>query len=717
MAEAHHKIMSYVSTKGKFHVALNGVGLLIQGAPDKLGYQQGQVPIYGNRFASGDRSYNDLSQWWYFVQTDWSGGFKDSQSWSDDAKFYYSTNIDTWSEIGAIKLTRKQFPSGSSGDNDFTYDISCGFEGEVGGGTEKYIATFDEADSRPHLYQAATGEDKAWTDISTTTLDTTRSVISQVSTRLGFLWASTIGTAATWVVFTWISSTFTDNSAWIATLTSFTPNSSRCHCEFSGIQYVFVEDAGNDSYAMVKTSVKNPSGAVDWSLGFEATLTSGLPVACAPYNGMIYYLIKYSNYAELWSYDISSEVTTRVRKFNGASLSTSGVGDKLLVDLNGKLIITIPNQEIWELNGTSLTQIFSKDDFKDNFGVSAEIDAGLFFGCVIQDNKAWWGNLMYDGVNFFNTWKADSDSSTNTTTPLFADGDKRIWESGNGVASVLWSVNLGGSLYKGTADKNFVVLNNFDTVSGVEKLAYTATILFNSLVSGQKIIVEYLTGEISNSASWTSLGSADFAVDGGSVTNKKLFFPVGTVFNKLWIRIKLQGGGSNTPVMQDFVMEYLPVPTYQKLWTLNLDAADNLRSLDGSLVETTGRELRALLQNAWWTKSTLDFQDLDYATTVLDGNISSSDTTITVPNKGTRDFPEQGRFRIGDEEILYTGKTPTTFTGCTRGARGTRAIAHSDEAVLNNAYKVIITDLQTRVPVALKGKELEYIVGVSLRET
>src|SRR3990167_7171295 len=115
--------MSFVSIKSQFHVALDGVGLILQGAPDRAAYQQQQAPVYNERFGEGDRSYNDLSAWWYFVQTSWTAGFKDIVSWADDAQYYYSTNIDTWSENGAIKLARglgavKTFTAGE--------DIFCG---------------------------------------------------------------------------------------------------------------------------------------------------------------------------------------------------------------------------------------------------------------------------------------------------------------------------------------------------------------------------------------------------------------------------------------------------------------------------------------------------------------------------------------------------------------------------------------------------------------
>lgn len=64
--------------------------------------------------------------------------------------------------------------------------------------------------------------------------------------------------------------------------------------------------------------------------------------------------------------------------------------------------------------------------------------------------------------------------------------------------------------------------------------------------------------------------------------------------------------------------------------------------------------------------------------TLLDGAINDAVTTITVDS--TEDFPSAGTINIGSEKITYTGVTSTTFTGCTRGADGTSAASHSDNA-------------------------------------
>ena len=67
----------------------------------------------------------------------------------------------------------------------------------------------------------------------------------------------------------------------------------------------------------------------------------------------------------------------------------------------------------------------------------------------------------------------------------------------------------------------------------------------------------------------------------------------------------------------------------------------------------------------------------------LNGAINNSITTITVDS--TTSFPATGRIDIDTELITYTGLTGTTFTGCTRGANGTTAASHSDNAIVTNA--------------------------------
>jgi hypothetical protein len=68
------------------------------------------------------------------------------------------------------------------------------------------------------------------------------------------------------------------------------------------------------------------------------------------------------------------------------------------------------------------------------------------------------------------------------------------------------------------------------------------------------------------------------------------------------------------------------------------------------------------------------------ATTTLNGALNNSATTITVVS--TTGFAASGAIGINGEYITYSGKTATTFTGCTRGV-GSTAVAYNSGDVVN----------------------------------
>jgi len=90
--------------------------------------------------------------------------------------------------------------------------------------------------------------------------------------------------------------------------------------------------------------------------------------------------------------------------------------------------------------------------------------------------------------------------------------------------------------------------------------------------------------------------------------------------------------------------------------------------------------------------------------TVLDGDITAGDTTINVSDASN--FPSVGILTIDLEAIHYTGKTATSFTGCTRGFDGTTGAVHLNGAtvfhdvpaahhnVLKDEIKAISDDLR-----------------------
>ena len=64
--------------------------------------------------------------------------------------------------------------------------------------------------------------------------------------------------------------------------------------------------------------------------------------------------------------------------------------------------------------------------------------------------------------------------------------------------------------------------------------------------------------------------------------------------------------------------------------------------------------------------------------------IKTNPTLLTITVDSTTGFPSSGQIIIDEEIISYSGKSSTTFTGCTRGSRGSVATHHLDNAVVTN---------------------------------
>lgn len=76
-------------------------------------------------------------------------------------------------------------------------------------------------------------------------------------------------------------------------------------------------------------------------------------------------------------------------------------------------------------------------------------------------------------------------------------------------------------------------------------------------------------------------------------------------------------------------------------------------------------------------------------TTVLTGNLSNNSTT-PIPVTSTDAFQSSGFLIIGTEIIQYTGKTSNTFTGITRGVKGSTNVSHSTGSAVSEAAAVTV---------------------------
>ena len=89
----------------------------------------------------------------------------------------------------------------------------------------------------------------------------------------------------------------------------------------------------------------------------------------------------------------------------------------------------------------------------------------------------------------------------------------------------------------------------------------------------------------------------------------------------------------------------------------------------------------------------------------LDGDHNNSATTISLTD--ATNFHTSGTITIGSEVITYTGKSTNDLTGCTRGARGSTAAAHSGGAVVygfKDSYKSIDLDVNRHPMTIYMGK-------------
>ena len=695
--------MSFISTKSKFHVALDGQGLILQGAPDRLAYEMKQAPIYGSRFAQGDRSYGDFSFWWFWTQTDWSGGLKEDPNWADDAMFSSSKNLDTFSVNGQLKLLDKPVVQ-TTDISENSSNITKIIYGTVDDGTNSISrfflgnqATVTDGSNGCRLWQSTDGN--TWTLIN--------HFVNVFKIRDLFVSLQNL-----YIVLNSQLYVFDDSTTPFTTVTERTTEFNvsglactlfDCGADVNGVAHV-IGRAASPLQSTLKTSIDDGATFTQRILfPVGVLILNGIS-----FNGDFYYLRQLGGASgtstALYRYNVGTTTDTLVYEFNGLNPITSNIdqlGNNFAMVIVGNVLhIQFEDGSIWSCttNDVITRELENRNSViptKGGFVNHREVAYGQ--NVTIRRNQ---------GVSsFYNNRRNIADDDY--LIPMASSGDVLLYinNEGNAADNNVYR-SSSGSYY---ASGNFVT-NEYAEISAIDKLYYDVTLNFVTLASGESIEVEY---SINGGTTYVSLGTASFSVD-GAITNKNFLFGDAVVSKTLILRITLTGGGTTTPTVKDYSVRFVPAITTKKLWNININCGDEVKRLDGGLVETVGRELKGRLERAWWTKSILDFQDMDYATTILSGALNKSDTTITVDD--TYDFPEQGRLKIDNEEVTYTGKTPTTFTGVTRAQRETKAAAHSDNAVINNAYKVILTDLQFRVPIHLEDKALEYVVGISLRE-
>lgn len=189
---------------------------------------------------------------------------------------------------------------------------------------------------------------------------------------------------------------------------------------------------------------------------------------------------------------------------------------------------------------------------------------------------------------------------------------------------------------------------------------------------------------------WFSLGS----VTSTSLTRKLLLFL--TAFSGIWRRVQLKfvvtRAAASLMGFREYNMAYYLSPDQTWQWQLRLICTGNtetkLQLLDNTQEPMASASLRENIYQARATDAPISFEDIDF-TNAAGAVIISGDITVV----STDSFRSAGFIKIDDEIIRYSGKTSTSFTGCTRGSLGTTAATHSDQAVVNSYYRVVIKSI------------------------
>ena len=136
------------------------------------------------------------------------------------------------------------------------------------------------------------------------------------------------------------------------------------------------------------------------------------------------------------------------------------------------------------------------------------------------------------------------------------------------------------------------------------------------------------------------------------------------------------------------------------------DQLNNVLRLYFAQIDTLTSQLRVGNLNTLALPQGAFFQD---GVTTTTATISNSVTTIPVAS--TANFQTAGAIIIESEVITYTGKTSTSFTGCTRGQYGSSASAH-------NVIGTYVGEAQSAsAPVALYMSDTTSSNGVALDAT
>lgn len=658
--------------RSRYHVAIDGKGFMLYGAPMTPRYVKERAPTLVNQLGTGDLDYNNLngSGWSFWTQTDWSGGFG-TIKFNDDASFKDGQAVDVIKKYGEAVL-QYGFSSAAQISGSHSYGAHAVHSLDLILGSVKNAGA--------KIFKLTSGG-----TLSTLSAMTT---ISGVNTMTRFNNNTIIG--------------MTKQTAASASVKSLAKYNGTVISGFRSANPVVRAARGIGIRLYTGERVASLSGDVLYYSTDLTTFTSAYQAGknrniqkIWDVNGAPYFFVVEGKRVEMFRWDEFAERAYPIYKWE--NLTNFGVTSYI-----SYMIITgtSNNQSTaFAFNGARLWEIFD-DQLRDtSYDFSRPFE---FEGNLQTKGGTWDGEFWFPGIY----GKLDA---SRTYTP-FENFNNRAYGY----------VTSGTKLFLGYRDTTKYAISGHiessefgSNIAGVDKLINSVDVNFDALATGQTIEILRSTN---GGSSYSSVGKASFAQD-GAVVKKTLFFPSGSV-TKLWsYKAQLVGPGTSTPKLNDVTFQYRPVPDMKRRWSLSIDAGDNVKLLNNKHEERDGKALAADLWLNMDSKRTVTYEDIDSFEVSLVSAMTAAATSAIVSD--TRLMPPRGRMRIkrnnASEEMTYTSADGGQIKGIARALKGTLAAAYTSADKVDNYYTVFITDMTEQVN-DTDDKKTESISRVVLLE-
>lgn len=660
--------MAGSGVRAKYHVAIDSKGFVLRGTPAHPSYRKEEPHSTANIVALSDQQYDQLTGagWRYWAQTDWSGGFQ-VLKWEDKGSFRDGRAVDVLKEYGKVTL-QPGMPSAAVISGSHSFGAGAVHGNDLLLGTVK------------------AGGAKVFKLTSASTLSTLSAMlgISAVNdmTRFGdntlIGLSRTSGTAKTLVKYTGSAiSGFRSTSKEVRAVKAI------------GIRaYIAELDAATSGDKLLyATNLSAFTSAYAAGKNRKIKKIQDL-------NGAPYFLVEEGNKVELNRFDEFTNRGYPVYTFQDLSSwgVTSYVSYIIITGVsNGKKVA-------YAFNGARLWQIFTDQLADSTYDFRYPFE---FNGNMQTKGAQWDGEFWVPGI--YGKFGAIQ------YTP-FINAYNRAY--GFAVSGTRLGIGY-------TSPTTFQISGQVDSSQfggengGVDKLVNSVEVNVEPLATGEMLEI---FRSVDGGVNYSSVGTLKKSTD-GAISHKRLYFPSGFV-TKLWdYRAVLVGPGTTTPTLLDIAFQYRAIPDSKRLWTLNIDASDEVALLNNQREQRDGKALMASLWMQRDTKRTVVFEDVDAFSVNLVSAMTSAMTSARV--KDVRSMPPQGRMRVvkagAIEEMTYTSANGGYVKGISRAQRGTIAGSYTSAHTIDNFYSVIVTRIAQQLLTTDESKT-ENLAQVTLLE-